>query len=106
MGVHRQPPVAKTFQNCRDPAWALDPATRFIRTERSPRTGQPDRIARTAAVQVIEKKREIANGAPDMPPLVIFEGVQTACDCRFRAETDHIRRKDRSAPLVVDGPDA
>jgi hypothetical protein len=57
-------------------------------------------------VQLVEPEREVANGRPDVAPLLVLEPVPTRNDRRERAEGDDIFGEQRASPLEVDRANA
>lgn len=103
MGVDGQPAAVALFQYGGDAAWPLTPLAAWTRRLGVPGTPEPEPdLPVHGAMELIHGEGEVANGAPDVAPLILFEGIQPDRGRRLGAEPDHIRGKDRPAAREID----
>ena len=68
---------------------------------RFPGHGRPAEVSAGPAVEFIHSEREAARGVPDNRPLLIDQRVESSGRCRPCAESDNLRRKERSSEINI-----
>jgi len=104
MRVNGQPVFAPSFKHRRDSTASLKPGTVRGATFGRPRAGKPDPfVAVNAVVQIGGHEGKGADRAPDVPPLIVFERIQTDNEGSPSPKRNHIVREDGATPFVVVG---
>lgn len=90
MRVNGDPPPAAWLEQERRPSRPSERFTTVATPERVPRHDDAERLVRTQSVQLVEAEREVADGRPDIAPLLLRELFTTRDDRRVCSECDDV----------------
>src|SRR5262245_37962376 len=72
-------------------------------TKRIPRCDHTQSLLVTDAMDLVETKGELADGRPDVLPLIALQRIDARDKLRVRAKGDNVLDEDMSRPLIVNG---